>query len=63
MSAPVRVVVVDDQALVRGAFCVLVGSAPDLEVVGEGENGAEPVPGARARGTGRQGMEKKNSGV
>ena len=43
MSAPVRVVVVDDQALVRGAFRVLVDSAPDLEVVGEGENGAEAV--------------------
>jgi len=47
VSAPVRVVVVDDQALVRGAFCVLVGSAPDLEVVGEGENGAEAVALAR----------------
>ena len=43
MSAPVRVVVVDDQALVRGAFRVLVDSAPDLEVVGEGENGTEAV--------------------
>jgi DNA-binding NarL/FixJ family response regulator len=43
VSAPVRVVVVDDQALVRGAFRVLVDSAPDLEVVGEGENGAEAV--------------------
>ena len=43
MSAPVRVVVVDDQALVRGAFRVLVDSEPDLEVVGEGENGAEAV--------------------
>ena len=43
MSAPVRVVVVDDQALVRGAFCVLVDSAPDLEVVGEAENGIEAV--------------------
>jgi YesN/AraC family two-component response regulator len=43
MSAPVRVVVVDDQALVRGAFRLLVDSAPDLEVVGEGANGAEAV--------------------
>ena len=43
MSTPVRVVVVDDQALVRGAFRLLVDSAPDLEVVGEGENGAEAV--------------------
>ena len=43
MSAPVRVVVVDDQALVRGAFRLLVDSAPDLDVVGEGANGAEAV--------------------
>jgi len=43
MSAPVRVVVVDDQALVRGAFRLLVDSAPDLEVVGEGANGEEAV--------------------
>ncbi len=43
MTAVVRVVVVDDQALLRGAFRLLVDSAPDLEVVGEGENGAEAV--------------------
>jgi DNA-binding NarL/FixJ family response regulator len=43
MSAPVRVVVVDDQALVRGAFRLLVDSAPDLEVVGEGASGEEAV--------------------
>jgi DNA-binding NarL/FixJ family response regulator len=43
VSAPVRVVVVDDQALVRGAFRLLVDSAPDLEVVGEGANGEEAV--------------------
>jgi DNA-binding NarL/FixJ family response regulator len=37
------VVVADDQALVRGAFTVLVDSAPDLRVVGEAANGAEAV--------------------
>jgi DNA-binding NarL/FixJ family response regulator len=31
----IRVVVADDQALVRGGFRVLVDSAADLEVVGE----------------------------
>ena len=36
-------VVVDDQALVRGAFRLLVDSAPDLEVVGEADNGADAV--------------------
>ncbi len=43
MTSPVRVVVTDDQALVRGAFVVLVNSAPDLEVVGQAADGAEAV--------------------
>jgi DNA-binding NarL/FixJ family response regulator len=37
------VLIVDDQALVRGGFRVLVDSAPDLRVVGEAGNGAEAV--------------------
>lgn len=43
MSAAIRVLVVDDQALVRGGFRVLVDSAEDLEVVGEAENGRQAV--------------------
>lgn len=43
MSAAIRVLVVDDQALVRGGFRVLVDSADDLEVVGEAENGWKAV--------------------
>jgi DNA-binding NarL/FixJ family response regulator len=39
----IRVVVVDDQALVRGGFRVLVDSAPDLQVVGEASDGAQAV--------------------
>jgi YesN/AraC family two-component response regulator len=39
----VRVLVVDDQALVRAGFRVLVESASDLEVVGEAGNGVEAV--------------------
>jgi DNA-binding NarL/FixJ family response regulator len=35
----IRVVVADDQALVRSGFCVLLGTADDIEVVGEAENG------------------------
>ena len=38
-----RVVVVDDQTLVRAGFRVLVNSAPDLEVVGEAADGLEAV--------------------
>ena len=40
--------IVDDQALVRGGFRVLVDSAPDLRVVGEAANGAEAVDLARS---------------
>ncbi|NRQ39000.1 response regulator transcription factor [Nonomuraea sp. NN258] len=39
----IRVVVADDQALLRGSFRVLVDSAPDLCVVGEAATGAEAV--------------------
>jgi DNA-binding NarL/FixJ family response regulator len=39
----IRVLVVDDQALVRGAFRVLVDSAEDLSVVAEASNGREAV--------------------
>ncbi len=39
----IRVLIVDDQALVRAGFAVLVGTADDLEVVGEAANGAEAL--------------------
>jgi DNA-binding NarL/FixJ family response regulator len=39
----IRVAVVDDQALVRSGFAVLLRSAEDIEVVGEGADGAEAV--------------------
>jgi DNA-binding NarL/FixJ family response regulator len=39
----IRVVVADDQALVRGSFRVLVDTAPDLTTVGEAGTGAEAV--------------------
>jgi DNA-binding NarL/FixJ family response regulator len=43
-GAPViRVLVADDQTLVRAGFRVLVESAPDLEVVGEAGDGVEAV--------------------
>jgi DNA-binding NarL/FixJ family response regulator len=38
-----RVVVADDQTLVRAGFRLLVESAPDLEVVGEAADGAQAV--------------------
>ncbi|SEL66325.1 two component transcriptional regulator, LuxR family [Nonomuraea pusilla] len=39
----IRVVVADDQALLRGSFTMLVGSEPDLTVVGEAATGVEAV--------------------
>lgn len=39
----IRVAVVDDQALVRSGFVVLLRSAPGIEVVGEAANGIEAV--------------------
>jgi DNA-binding NarL/FixJ family response regulator len=39
----IRVAVADDQALVRSGFVVLLGSASDIEVVGEAADGAEAV--------------------
>jgi DNA-binding NarL/FixJ family response regulator len=39
----IRVVVADDQALVRSGFTVLLGSADDIEVVGEAGDGDEAL--------------------
>ena len=39
----IRVVIADDQALVRGGFVVMVNGAPDMTVLGEAGNGAEAV--------------------
>jgi DNA-binding NarL/FixJ family response regulator len=39
----IRVVLADDQALIRAGFAVLIDSAPDLEVVGQAADGAEAV--------------------
>ena len=39
----IRVLLADDQPLIRAGFRVLVDSAPDLEVVGEAANGREAL--------------------
>lgn len=43
----IRVLVADDQALVRGGFTILVDVAEDMEVVGEAGTGAEALDVAR----------------
>jgi DNA-binding NarL/FixJ family response regulator len=42
------VLVVDDQALIRAGFSAIIGSEPDLVVVGEAATGREAVTQARA---------------
>ncbi|GAA1973918.1 response regulator transcription factor [Catenulispora subtropica] len=47
MTAPLRIVLADDQALLRGTFRLLIDSTPDLEVVGEAGTGREAFELAR----------------
>src|SRR5215470_12494554 len=42
-----RVVVADDQALVRVGFCGIIAATPGFSVVGEAGNGAEAVEAAQ----------------
>jgi DNA-binding NarL/FixJ family response regulator len=44
----IRVVVVDDQALVRGGFAMVLGHQADIEVVAEAGTGLEAIEAARA---------------
>lgn len=45
-TGPIRVVVADDQELVRTGFCVILEAADGITVVGEAGNGAEAVRAA-----------------
>ncbi len=40
---PIRVVIVDDDALVRGGLATILGFEPDIEVVGEGADGRQAI--------------------
>ena len=42
-AAPIRVVVADDQELVRAGFCVILNTADGVTVVGEAANGVQAV--------------------
>jgi DNA-binding NarL/FixJ family response regulator len=46
----IRVLIADDQAIVRGGFRVLLETEPDIEIVGEAEDGVQAVALARRRG-------------
>ncbi|MGN0062752.1 MAG: response regulator [Nocardioides sp.] len=45
---PITVLIVDDDALVRSALTLMLGGQPDIEVIGEAEDGAQGVAAARA---------------
>jgi len=45
----IRVLLADDQALVRGGFASILAGQPDMEVVGEAADGAEAVELARTQ--------------
>jgi DNA-binding NarL/FixJ family response regulator len=48
VTAPIRVLLADDEALVRSGFKLLLDLEDDITVVGEAANGAEAVERARA---------------
>ena len=48
MSAPIRVLLVDDQALVRAGFRIILESEPGIVVVGEAVDGAAAIRQAAA---------------
>jgi len=48
MTAPVRVLVVDDQPLIRHSLRLIIDGAPDLAVAGEADTGEAAVARARA---------------
>jgi DNA-binding NarL/FixJ family response regulator len=43
VPVPIRVLVVDDQQLLRAGFRVILESEPDIQVVGEGADGVEAL--------------------
>lgn len=58
-DAPIRVIVADDQAMVRGALAALLDLAPDITVVAQAANGRELVESvaAAANAAGEQGVD------
>ncbi|MGO3554685.1 MAG: response regulator transcription factor, partial [Microbacterium gubbeenense] len=50
MTDRIRVVLVDDDPLVRGGLTMMLGGNDRIEVIGEAENGREGVAGVAGRG-------------
>jgi DNA-binding NarL/FixJ family response regulator len=49
-DGPIRVLVCDDQSVVRAGYATILSAQPDLEVVGEASNGAVAVAEAQRLG-------------
>lgn len=49
-NGPIRVVVVDDQPLIRAGFSMVLAAQDDIDVVGEAENGADALDLVRTAG-------------
>ena len=47
-NAPIRVLLADDHEVVRRGFGLVLGTQPDIEVVGEASNGREALERARS---------------
>jgi DNA-binding NarL/FixJ family response regulator len=45
----IRVLIADDQALVRGGFRMILDAQPDIDVIGEAANGREAIEQTRLR--------------
>jgi DNA-binding NarL/FixJ family response regulator len=46
--AAIRVLVVDDQAMIRAGFSALLGAQPGIEIAGDASDGAEAITAVRA---------------
>jgi DNA-binding NarL/FixJ family response regulator len=49
VTDPIRVVIVDDQAMIRDGIAVLLSSSGDIEVVGEAADGQEAIAVTQSR--------------
>lgn len=47
MNSKIRILVVDDHAIVREGLCALLNTEPDLEVVGQASDGIEAIAQAK----------------
>jgi DNA-binding NarL/FixJ family response regulator len=45
MNSPIRILIADDDPLVRSGLAMMLGGASQLEVVGEASDGSAVLPG------------------